>query len=118
MTDQNNKGPDRQQPISEELFLRYINNQVSPEEGLEIEKQIAESSLLSDAEEGLQLFPEKKELNSFVLSINQRMKKNLKKRRWKYRRNTPKLFPLLLLTIILLLLITISFWVIYRMKGG
>lgn len=118
MTESRKHEEKSQFPVSEELFLKYVNNELSPEEKWEVEKILSESSLLSDAEEGLQLFTEKKELPGVVLTINQKMNRSLKGRRWKTRRNPPRFSLILIVTIIFLLLLTLAFWIIYRLKAG
>jgi hypothetical protein len=106
-----------QSTISEELLLKYINNQLSSEEKWEVERKLADSSLLSDAEEGLQLFNEKKELNVVVQSINKKMKQRLKDQEQNKKIHSPRIFLLLTATAILLLLIIMGFWIIYRLKS-
>lgn len=118
MTDiRKNKGQS-QEPISDELFLKYIKNEVSSEEKWEIEKKLNESLLLSDAEEGLQLFAEKKELSEMASAINRKVKQRLQKRNWRSRQNPPRLYLILIVTIIFLLLLTLTFWIIYQLKKG
>ncbi len=104
--------------ISEQELLKYLEGKLSPEERHELEKRIVSSEMMSDAEEGLSQVKNKEDVPVAVADINRRLASQLHKRRHKKLREIPAQTLTIMATFIILLLIILAYFVIYRLKGG
>ncbi|MBV9988987.1 MAG: hypothetical protein JO301_15010 [Chitinophagaceae bacterium] len=59
--------------LNQEELLRYLQGQASDEERFAIENQMAESSFVDDAVEGLQHFKDPKAVNDYVEQLNRQL---------------------------------------------
>ena len=104
--------------IDNQKLMDYLSDKLSPEEKHELEKKLIDSEIMSDAVEGLEKFKNVKELDTFVAQLNNNLKKQLGKRALKKERRTIKDLPWLYFTIILIvLIILIGFFVIWKHLG-
>ena len=108
-----------QADISEQELIQYLNGTLTPEERHEIEKRLAASDMLADAEEGLSQLKNKENVHTVVTDINKQLYQQLRQRRSK---NKYPLIPnqslLIITTFLILVLIVIAFVVIYKMQNG
>jgi hypothetical protein len=118
MTDSPKKSPKEELPISEELMMKYLNHELSEKEQHELQQQIESSHFLSDAEEGLRLITEKKQVSEIAQQINRKMRKKLRKQSNKHELNRHRLFLIATATLLLLLLVALSFVTLIRLKNG
>lgn len=105
--------------IDQETLLLYLQGKLSPEKQHEIEKQMLDSEFDSDAMEGLQDFQDKQKITAMVEQLNRDLKKKTEKK--KNRRKRAELFvdPWVIIAIVLILaLIVVGYFVIYKMKGS
>ncbi len=99
-------------PDNEEL-LRYINEELPKDQEWELEQKMGTNPLLRDAEEGLQLMKNKKDLSLLIQDINKKMGAQLaKKQKQKKAPNT--LFLLVMSALLLLLLVAFFLVFIYQ----
>ncbi len=66
-------------PSSEEL-IRYLQGNASEEERFAVEKQMAESSFVNEAIEGLQDFKDPAEIKEYVDQLNRQLQKHTAKK--------------------------------------
>ncbi len=101
--------------IDNQKLLDYLSDQLSPEEKHEFEKTLIDSDLASDAIEGLRQFKNKRDPILFAEDLNQNLKKQLQKKKSAKEKRRIKDLPSLYLTIILLILIIlIAFFVVWK----
>lgn len=104
--------------ISEQELMKYLEGKLSPEERHELEKRMASSEMISDAEEGLSQLKNKEEVPVVVADINRRLARQLHQRRHKKLREIPSQTLTIMATFIILLLIILAYFVIHRLKTG
>jgi hypothetical protein len=71
---------------AEQQMMNYLDGKLSGTELYQFEKQMADSSMLNDAVEGLQILENTNKINSYVTDLNKQLKKytsSKKKRRIK-----------------------------------
>ena len=101
--------------IDQETLLLYLQGKLSPEKQHEVEKQITDSEFDSDAFEGLQKIKDQQRLQSIVNQLNYDLKrKTARKKAYKEKFRLKEEPWLMLSIIIILLLVIISFMVIYK----
>jgi hypothetical protein len=61
--------------LNHEELLRYLQGEASEEERFAVEKQMADSSFVDDAVEGLQHFKDPKAVNEYVEQLNRQLQK-------------------------------------------
>lgn len=95
-------------------LLKYLNNELSPEERHEIEKEMIDSGMMSDAVEGLQAVSNKKKLEQYQREIQSKLKQQLKKRDQRRESKKIKELPWLYISIIIIILIIIISYIVIR----
>ncbi len=104
--------------IDNQKLMDYLNDKLSAEDKHEFEKTLIDSDLMNDAVEGLEKFKDKKELNAFVEQLNANLKKQIEKKKSKKQKRRLKDFPWLYFSIIMIIIIIlISFFVIWKRLG-
>jgi hypothetical protein len=116
MTDPKNIGPAEKSAAENELMMKYIGDELNPDEQWHAEQKIASSPFLSDAEEGLRLINDKTQLPHLTQSINRSMRRKLKRLSGEKRNSQPQIFLLLIVVLLLLLILTLSFMVLFKLK--
>jgi hypothetical protein len=102
--------------VDQETLLKYLEGRLSEEQKHEVEKKMLASDFGDDAMEGLQEIKNKKDLSSLVEQLNRDLHKKLEKKKQRREKFRIKDQPWLYITIvIILLLIVLSFVVVYRM---
>jgi len=102
--------------VDQETLLKYLEGRLSEEQKHEVEKKMLASEFGDDAMEGLQEIKNKKDLSSLVEQLNRDLHKKLEKKKQRREKFRIKDQPWLYITIvIILLLIVLSFVVVYRM---
>jgi len=102
--------------VDQETLLKYLEGRLSEEQKHEVEKKMLASQFSDDAMEGLQEIKNKKDLSSLVEQLNRDLHKKLEKKKQRREKFRIKDQPWLYITIvIILLLIVLSFVVVYRM---
>jgi anti-sigma factor RsiW len=104
--------------LTEQELLKYLQGDLTPEERRAVEEKLADSEMMSDAEEGLRMADAAK--TSFAVNdINRKLALQLQQQR---RKRTHKPVPnqslVIVATFLVLLLIVLAYLVIYKMKNG
>lgn len=103
--------------ISEQEMLDYLNGNLTPDQRYEIEKRLASSEMMSDAEEGLSQLENKEQIEKTVVHLNKQLHQQLQQQRRKRKLlKIPNQTLLIVTTFLLLLLITLAFVIIYKMQ--
>jgi hypothetical protein len=99
-----------------EELMKYLNNRLSSDKEWELENQMMSSPLMQDAEEGLQMLPQKEKLPEVVKGLNQQLKHRLKKKRL-IRQNPPG-FHIIWISLLLLLILIVLIYLFIINKSG
>ncbi|MFN4285903.1 MAG: hypothetical protein ACK4E8_08055 [Lacibacter sp.] len=110
--------PDNTPWVSEEELLNYLNNRLSAAERQSVEERLAQSELLQDAKEGLELMENKSALPGVVARLNRNLIRQLQQKRRKPRMPLPSQQLLVMVVLLLLLLLSLAFFVILRLKSA
>ncbi len=105
--------------IDQETLLLYLQGKLSAEQQHEVEKQMLIDDFEADAMEGLSAISDKQKIQLLVDQLNYDLKKKTAARK-KKKKKILHIEPWILITIIaILLIVIISYFVIYlRMKGN
>ena len=102
--------------IDNQKLMDYLSGKLSQQEQHELEKQMAESELMSDAVEGLSAINDQQNIPAFVEQLNKDLHKQLKQKRARRTRKRFKDNPYIYLAVILLLaLIFITYFVLEKL---
>src|SRR5687768_18570776 len=102
--------------IDQETLLLYLQGKLSEEKKHEVEKKLMENDFADEAMEGLQQFKDKEQVNYMVEMLNRDLKKRTEKKKNRRERMKIKDQPWLYVSIlILIILLVISYIVIYRL---
>ena len=102
--------------IDQETLLLYLQGKLSAEKKHEVEKQLIQDDFEGDALDGLQEFKDKEQLQYMVEMLNRDLKKKIARKKKLREKMKLKDQPWLYVSIlILIILIVISYLVIYRM---
>ncbi len=102
--------------IDQETLLLYLQGKLSEEKKHEVEKKLMENEFADEAMEGLQQFKDKEQVNYMVEMLNRDLKKRTEKKKQRRERMKIKDQPWLYVSIlILIILLVISYIVIYRL---
>ncbi|HEY0678891.1 MAG TPA: hypothetical protein VGD17_11435 [Chitinophagaceae bacterium] len=104
--------------IDNQKLMDYISGKLSRQEEHEVEKEIADNELVSDAVEGLRAIKNQKDIHSYVEQLNKDLNKQLQQKKAKRQKRRIKDEPYIYIAIALvLILITIAFFIIQRLAG-
>jgi hypothetical protein len=104
--------------IEQEKLLDYLNKKLSVTDAHEVEKQMADDEFMNDAVEGLDNFKDKKDLSLYVEQLNQELKKQLDKKKRRKEKRKLKEQPWVYFTIVLILVLIITCFVLVRKYLG
>ena len=101
--------------VDQETLMQYLQGKLSAEEQHDLEKKMMGDDFDADALEGLQEFPNKKNLTALVDQLNNDLKKRTdKKKRFKEKMKLNIDSNLMVEIIIILLLIILSYLVLHK----
>ena len=104
--------------IDQETLLLYLQGKLPPEKQHELEKQILDNEFAADAIDGLQDFGDKKKLALVVEQLNNDLKKKTTRKKAP-RRGSMQSEPWLLISLaIILVLVILCYFIIYRHMGN
>jgi len=100
--------------LSEEQILKYLEGNLTDAERHRVELQMADSTFVNDAVEGLEHFKNKKDIHSYVDQLNHQLQKHTEKK--KKRKTKRRLTGMdgLLLTIVMVLLLCVLGYIAVR----
>jgi HEAT repeat protein len=104
--------------IDQETLMLYLQGKLSPEAQHELEKQILDNEFAADAIDGLQDFKDKKKLAHVVEQLNNDLKRKTSRKRARRLRNVQTEPWLLITLVIILLLIVLCYFILFRHMGG
>lgn len=104
--------------IDQDALLQYLQGKLPPEKQHELEKQILDNEFAADAIDGLQDFRDKKKLAFVVEQLNADLKKKIRHKKARRLRSVQS-EPWLLVTLaIILVLVILCYFIIYRHIGA
>lgn len=100
-------------PPSDEDLLKYLRGKSNPEEQHALERQMADSSFVNDAVEGLEAFGDNTKLQQYAAQLNRDLKKQTSKKRQRKRSRgiRDQQWTIVAISVILLLCL-LAFWVV------
>ena len=99
--------------FSEEELMQYLNNNLSNEKQHAIEMQMAESSFLDDAVEGLKEFDNKKNISNYTKELNkQLLKYTTRKKVGKSKRKFKQQDWIIMAVVIIMMLCLLGYFVV------
>lgn len=105
--------------INAETLMLYLQGKLSSEAQHELEKQIMDSEFAADAIDGLQDFKDKKKLALVVEQLNNDLKKKTALKKARRQKRSVQSEPWLLITLaLILLLIVLCYFIIFRHMGN
>lgn len=103
--------------LSDEQLINYLKGNLSDEELHNVEKQMADSSFVNDAVEGLQNFSSDKKLDAYVKQLNDNLHQQLtNKKQLKEQRNFKDLQWYVLAVVLILILCLLSYVIVMMVK--
>ncbi len=73
--------------LNGDQLLNYVKGKSAKEEEHSVEKQMAESSFVNDAVEGLQSFSSPEKINSYTQQINEQLHQRLTEKKTKQKKH-------------------------------
>jgi len=105
--------------IDQETLMLYLQGKLSPEKQHDLEKQILDNEFAADAIDGLQDFGDKKKLALVVEQLNNDLKTKTARKRARRQKRSIQTEPWLLITLaIILVLIIVCYFIIFRNMGN
>lgn len=105
--------------IDNQKLMAYLSNKLSGEEKHEFEKSLLDSEMMNDAVEGLEKFKDQKTVGSLVEQVNQHLTRQIEKKKFRKLKRRLKDMPWLYYSIVLIIiLIVISFFIIWKHLMG
>lgn len=104
--------------LTEQELLKYLQDDLTPEERRAVEEKLADSEMMSDAEEGLRMADATK-TSYAVNDINRKLAQQLQQQRRKRKQKPmPNLSLVIVTTFLILVLIVLAYLVIFKMRQG
>ncbi|RXK62120.1 hypothetical protein ESA94_03650 [Lacibacter luteus] len=104
--------------LTEQELLQYLQGDLTPEERRAVEEKLADSEMMSDAEEGLRMADTAK-TNFAVNDINRKLAQQLQQQRRKRKQKpVPNQSLVIVATFLILVLIVLAYLVIYKIRSG
>ena len=100
--------------IDQETLLLYLQGKLSAQQQHEVEKQLIDDELQSDALEGLEKFSDKKKLEALIHQLNYDLKKKSAQKNARKKQELKLDSWLIVTVVIILFLIILSFFIIHR----
>jgi hypothetical protein len=105
--------------IDQETLMLYLQGKLPPEKQHQLEKQILDNEFATDAIDGLQDFKDKQKLAHVVEELNNDLKKKTTRRKARRGPRNAQSEPWLMAALaIILLLIVLCYFIIYRNMGS
>jgi hypothetical protein len=102
------------QPISEEVLLRYAAGKATPEEIHAIERQMADLPMMDDAMEGLKELGDTERIQSAVQALNARLQYETRSKKTPRTKKPIQNEGWIIQAVVILLLLSIlAYWVIH-----
>lgn len=102
--------------IDNQKLMDYLSKQLSKEDTHDLEKMMAEDDFINDAVEGLEEFNNVKKLPLSVEQLNRDLQKQISKKKARREKRKLKDQPWVYFAIILLLLLTITCYIIIKKR--
>lgn len=102
--------------IDNQKLMDYLSKQLSKEDTHDLEKMMAEDDFINDAVEGLKEFNNVKKLPLSVEQLNRDLQKQISKKKARREKRKLKDQPWVYFAIILLLLLTITCYIIIKKR--
>lgn len=99
--------------VDQETLLKYLQGKLTAEEQNSVEKALVDDPFEADAVEGLQAMQDKQQLPSIVKQLNRDLQKKTSPQKWLFQHEA-KVESWLLLTIVIILLLAVISYLIYR----
>lgn len=99
--------------VDQETLLKYLQGKLTAEEQNSVEKTLVDDPFEADAVEGLQAMQDKQQLPSIVKQLNRDLQKKTSPQQWLFKHEA-KVESWLLLTIVIILLLAVISYLIYR----
>jgi hypothetical protein len=96
-------------------LIDYINGDLPDAEKHEVEKWMADNQIANEGVEGLQHIREKKNLSLYVEQLNKHLQEQLKKKKGHRLKTKLKEYPLIYISVVLILLLCVIGFYILRM---
>lgn len=104
--------------LTEQELLNYLQEKLTPEERRAVEEKLADSEMMSDAEEGLRMADAAK-TNFAVNDINRKLAQQLQQQRRKRKQKPmPNQSLVIVATFLILVLIVLAYLVIFKLNNG
>ena len=101
--------------VDQETLLLYLQGKLTPEKQHELEKQLLDNEFAADALEGLQQFEDRKQIAAYAEQLNIELKKKTSRKKSYRKKRSVQAEPWLIITLaIILLLLIITYFIIYR----
>jgi hypothetical protein len=100
--------------IDNQQLMDYLSGRLSDAQMHEVEKSMADSNFMNDAVEGLQQYPDQKDIRSYVAQLNADLQKNLQKKKQRRLKRQLKENPWGYLAVLLILLLCIVAFLVIR----
>lgn len=98
--------------LNEDELMNYIKNKSSEGEKHTVEKQMASSSFINDAVEGLQNFSSTDKVNNYVQQINEDLHKHLHTKKYRRKKAISNLSWEIIAVIVVILLCLLGYVII------
>ena len=101
--------------VTEEQLMDYLKGNLSGDSLHEVEKLMADSAFVNDAIEGLQNFPQNKNLEEYVAQLNKQLHQQLDNRKQQKERRKIKDLQWPLIAVVIILLLCLAGYIVLRM---
>jgi hypothetical protein len=102
--------------LNDDQLLNYIKGNSTGEDAHDLERKMANSSLVNDGVEGLQQFSSTEKINAYVLDINEDLRHKLAGKKTKKKKVIANLSWQVIALIIVILLCILGYVVIEMMR--
>ena len=106
--------PDGDDAMDNSKLLHYLNDELNKADSHSVEKQMADDPFINDAVEGLQQFDQKKNMQGYVLELNQQLNQQLRKKHARRNKRRWKEQPWTYYSIILILLLLLICYLVIK----
>lgn len=104
--------------IDNQLLMDYLSGNLTGEKKHAVEEWMADNDFMSDALEGLESIPDKKNVQVYVEELNRSLQKNLKKRKIHREKMRLKENPWTYLAILVVLVLCLAvYFILHRYLG-
>lgn len=101
--------------IDEKMLMDYLEGKLGPEEKRRVERMMADPGFIDDAMEGLSQMKDKQKIAIILEELNAKLHARTKKRARKYNQLIPNQQTLTIASIVMILVLIVIAFVIYKM---